>query len=67
MERAFEAYQDIYLATNDSFPGINAATLALLRPRGGSARARGRVLNAPPWRRRSIITWLSLGPRPCSS
>ena len=37
-ERAFEAYHDIYRDSGDSFPGINAATLALLG--GREARAR---------------------------
>lgn len=38
LERAFEAYHDIYLASSDSFPGINAATLALLAGREQRAR-----------------------------
>src|SRR5690349_5363094 len=38
LARAFEAYHSIYLESRDSFPGINAATLALLA--GDEARAR---------------------------
>jgi len=38
LERAFEAYHSIYRESRDSFPGINAATLALLA--GNEARAR---------------------------
>ncbi|MGQ0661055.1 tetratricopeptide repeat-containing protein [Sphingosinicella sp.] len=33
LEAAFEAYHAIYLASGDAFPGINAATLALLAGR----------------------------------
>jgi len=38
LERAFEAYHSIYLESGDSFPGINAATLALLAGREIRAR-----------------------------
>jgi class 3 adenylate cyclase len=38
LEKAFEAYHSIFLDSGDSFPGINAATLALLA--GDTARAR---------------------------
>jgi len=39
LEQAFEAYHAIYLESGDSFPGINAATLALLAGRAAEARA----------------------------
>lgn len=38
LDRAFEAYHAIYLQSGDSFPGINAATLALLAGHGAHAR-----------------------------
>ncbi len=38
LARAFDAYETIYRETGDSFPGVNAATLALLAGRGGRAR-----------------------------
>ncbi len=38
LERAFEAYHAIYRASGNSFPGINAATLALLAGRAERAR-----------------------------
>ncbi|HTU10006.1 MAG TPA: tetratricopeptide repeat-containing protein [Allosphingosinicella sp.] len=48
MERAFEAYHDVYRATHDSFPGINAATLALLAGREADSRALAEALLAAP-------------------
>jgi len=39
LDRAFAAYHDIYRGSGDTFPGINAATLALLADRGEEARA----------------------------
>lgn len=39
LEKAFEAYHAIYLESGDSFPGINAATLALLAGRDDRSRA----------------------------
>jgi len=38
LEAAFEAYHAIYAASGDAFPGINAATLALLAGRQDEAR-----------------------------
>ena len=48
MEKAFEAYHDVYEATRDSFPGINAATLALLAGREAESRALAEALLADP-------------------
>jgi class 3 adenylate cyclase len=48
MERAFEAYHAIYRESGDSFPGINAATLALLAGRVDQARDLARALLADP-------------------
>lgn len=48
MERAFEAYHDVYQATKDSFPGINAATLALLAGRDADSRVLAEELLADP-------------------
>ncbi len=48
MEKAFEAYHDVYEATKDSFPGINAATLALLAGREAESRALAEALLADP-------------------
>jgi class 3 adenylate cyclase len=48
MERAFEAYHDVYEATRDSFPGINAATLALLAGREAESRTLAEALLADP-------------------
>jgi class 3 adenylate cyclase len=48
MERAFEAYHSIYRASGDSFPGINAATLALLAGRVDQARALAAALLDDP-------------------
>ena len=45
---AFEAYHDIYLKSGDSFPGINAATLALLAGREREARALAAALLEDP-------------------
>src|ERR1700716_3918530 len=39
MTRAYEAYHAIYRDSGDSFPGINAATLALLAGNGAQSRA----------------------------
>ena len=39
LDRAFEAYHSIYAESGDSFPGINAATLALLAGRHERSRA----------------------------
>jgi len=48
IERAFEAYHAIYRESGDSFPGINAATLALLAGDDGRARAlAGALLDDP--------------------
>ncbi|HKR25764.1 MAG TPA: adenylate/guanylate cyclase domain-containing protein [Allosphingosinicella sp.] len=48
LERAFEAYHAIYLASGDSFPGINAATLALLAGRAERARELAAALLGDP-------------------
>jgi len=48
LERAFEAYHAIYRESGDSFPGINAATLALLADRGDDARGLAAALLADP-------------------
>lgn len=48
MELAFEAYHDVYEATKDSFPGINAATLALLAGREAESRALAEAVLADP-------------------
>jgi class 3 adenylate cyclase len=48
MERAFEAYHDVYRATRDSFPGINAATLALLAGREADSRRLAKELLVDP-------------------
>ena len=48
LERAFEAYHAIYLASGDSFPGINAATLALLAGREQRARELAAALLGDP-------------------
>ncbi len=48
MERAFEAYHDVYRESGDSFPGINAATLALLAGREADSRALAQALLDDP-------------------
>jgi hypothetical protein len=48
LERAFEAYHAIYAQSGDSFPGINAATLALLAGRAEESRALARALLDDP-------------------
>ncbi|HYN46006.1 MAG TPA: tetratricopeptide repeat-containing protein, partial [Allosphingosinicella sp.] len=48
LERAFEAYHAIYLESGDSFPGINAATLALLAGREQRARELAAALLGDP-------------------
>ncbi|HMG47225.1 MAG TPA: adenylate/guanylate cyclase domain-containing protein [Allosphingosinicella sp.] len=48
MARAFDAYHAIYRESGDSFPGINAATLALLAGRVEQARDLARALLADP-------------------
>ena len=48
MERAFEAYDDVYRESGDSFPGINAATLALLAGREADSRALAQALLDDP-------------------
>ena len=48
MERAFEAYHDVYRESGDSFPGINAATLALLAGREAQSRALAAALLDDP-------------------
>jgi class 3 adenylate cyclase len=48
LERAFEAYHAIYLESGDSFPGINAATLALLAGREERARELAAALLGDP-------------------
>lgn len=45
---AFEAYDAIYRESGDSFPGINAATLALLSDRGDEAERIAQALLADP-------------------
>ncbi|MGZ8347910.1 MAG: tetratricopeptide repeat-containing protein [Allosphingosinicella sp.] len=45
---AFDAYHEIYAASGDSFPGINAATLALLAGNAVEARALAEALLADP-------------------
>ena len=46
--RAFEAYHSIYLESCDSFPGINAATLALLAGDDAHAKQLAEALLADP-------------------
>ena len=48
MERAFDAYHDVYRESGDAFPGINAATLALLAGRGERSRDLARALLDDP-------------------
>jgi Tetratricopeptide Repeats-Sensor/Adenylate and Guanylate cyclase catalytic domain len=48
MERAFAAYHDVYRESGDSFPGINAATLALLAGRVEQSRDLARALLDDP-------------------
>jgi adenylate cyclase len=48
LERAFEAYHAIYAESGDSFPGINAATLALLAGREEESRTLARALLDDP-------------------
>lgn len=48
LERAFEAYHAIYVQSGDSFPGINAATLALLAGRAEESRTLARALLDDP-------------------
>jgi adenylate cyclase len=48
LERAFEAYHAIYRDSGDSFPGINAATLALLAGRREEAEKLAGALLADP-------------------
>ncbi|HEX8192357.1 MAG TPA: adenylate/guanylate cyclase domain-containing protein [Allosphingosinicella sp.] len=45
---AFEAYRAVHLDSGDFFPGINAASLALLTGRGGEARSRAAALLSNP-------------------
>lgn len=44
LEGAFEAYRTIFLQSGDSYPGINAASLALLNGRNGQAQILARSL-----------------------
>jgi len=48
LEQAFAVYHAIYLDSGDSFPGINAATLALLAGEGDRARTLAEALLADP-------------------
>jgi len=48
LERALEAYHAVYKASGDSFPGINAATLALLAGREERARELAAALLGDP-------------------
>ena len=48
LEQAFAAYHAIFLDSGDSFPGINAATLALLAGDAARARALAERLLADP-------------------
>jgi adenylate cyclase len=48
LKRAFEAYHAIYAESGDAFPGINAATLALLAGEEKEARALAEKLLADP-------------------
>ena len=48
LERAHDAYHAIYLASGDSFPGINAATLALLAGQIDHSRQLAGALLADP-------------------
>jgi adenylate cyclase len=48
LEAAYEAYHDIYLNSGDPFPGINAASLALLAGREDRARALASALLDDP-------------------
>jgi len=48
LEQAFAAYHAIYEKSGDSFPGINAATLALLAGREEIARSLAEALLADP-------------------
>lgn len=48
MEAAYEAYHILYRESGDSFPGINAATLALLAGRGADSRKLAEALLDDP-------------------
>ena len=48
LDAAFQAYHLLYRASGDSFPGINAATLALLAGDEGQARALAAALLGDP-------------------
>jgi adenylate cyclase len=48
LEAAFQAYHDVYAASGDSFPGINAATLALFAGDSEESRAIAGKLLADP-------------------
>jgi len=48
LDEAFQAYHLLYRESGDSFPGINAATLALLGGEEGEARALAAALLADP-------------------
>ena len=48
LDRAFEAYHAIYRDSGDSFPGINAATLALFAERRDDAHTLATALLADP-------------------
>jgi adenylate cyclase len=48
LEKAFAAYHAIYRESGDSFPGINAATLAMLAGRAEEARALATALLDDP-------------------
>jgi adenylate cyclase len=48
LQQAFDAYHSIYLESRDSFPGINAATLALFAGDEARAKALAAALLADP-------------------
>ncbi|WP_114953720.1 adenylate/guanylate cyclase domain-containing protein [Sphingosinicella terrae] len=48
LKAAFEAYHSIFAASRDAFPGINAATLALLAGEEAQARGLAEALLADP-------------------
>lgn len=59
LERAFTAYLAIYRDSGDSFPGINAATLAMLADRQDDANALAEQVLADPAVAAGLDYWLA--------
>lgn len=59
LERAFEAYLAIYRDSGDSFPGINAATLAMLADRNDEANVLAERVLADPAVAAGLDYWLA--------